>query len=402
MMSPKVTVSSPVEIKHLYAISQIVTQTLEWRSALDEIVKLSRAIFIFDNLVVYQMIPPKNILEVVYARAAGRGRSAEADMAWGENIALSVMQANKTILEEPGATPMLVNRMECPHLLGIPLYLAGKALGAIVLIRFGGPAYLSSDIELANFIAQQISLLIERQHLQQEYNQLEEQHQQYRLQDDFVSTITHELRNPLGFIKGYTTTLLRSDTQWDQNIQQEFLNIIDQETDRLQELIDNLLDSARLQSGEMRMQLQWIRLDSVLHDVMLRTKLHHPELNIHLNVERPIALIQGDPRRLAQVFENIIGNSIKYAPGSEILITIKQELSNVLFEFQDFGPGISDQYLPFIFNRFFRSPDAPNLHGSGLGLYICRQIILAHSGQIYARSEVGKGTTIVIQLPLST
>lgn len=402
MMSPKVTVSSPVEIKHLYAISQIVTQTLEWRSALDEIVKLSRAIFIFDNLVVYQITPPKNIIEVVYARAAGRGRSAEADMAWGENIALSVMQANKTILEEPEANPVLVNRMERPHLLGIPLYLAGKALGAIVLIRFGGPAYLSSDIELANFIAQQISLLIERQHLQQEYHQLEEQHQQYHLQDDFVSTITHELRNPLGFIKGYTTTLLRSDTQWDQNIQQEFLNIIDQETDRLQELIDNLLDSARLQSGEMRMQLQWIRLDSVMHDVMLRSKLHHPELKIRLDIQKPIAPIQGDPRRLAQVFENIIGNSIKYAPGSEILVTIKQDPSNVLFEFQDFGPGISEQYLPFIFNRFFRSPEAPNLHGSGLGLYICKQIILAHSGQIYARSEVGKGTTMVIRLPLST
>jgi signal transduction histidine kinase len=400
-MSSKVTVSNPVEIKHLYAISQIVTQTLEWRSALDEIVKLSRAIFIFDNLVVYQMVPPKNILEVVYARAAGRGRSAEADMAWGENMALSVMQANKTILEEPGPNPQLMNRMECPHLLGIPLYLAGKALGAIVMIRFGGPAYLSSDIELANFIAQQISLLIERQHLQQEYHQLEEQHQQYRLQDDFVSTITHELRNPLGFIKGYTTTLLRSDTQWDQNIQQEFLNIIDQETDRLQELIDNLLDSARLQSGEMRMQLQWIRLDSVLQDVMLRTKLHHPELNIRLNIEKPISPVQGDPRRLAQVFENVIGNSIKYAPSSEILITIKQELSKMVLEFQDFGPGIPAQYLPFIFNRFFRSPDAPNLHGSGLGLYICRQIILAHSGQIHARSEVGKGATIVIQLPLS-
>ena len=157
--------------------------------------------------------------------------------------------------------------------------------------------------------------------MQQEIHELEEQQQQYRLQDDFVSTITHELRNPLGFIKGYTTTLLRSDTQWDQNTQQEFLTIIDQETDRLQELIDNLLDSARLQSGEMRMQFQLVRLDSVLNDVVLRSKLHHPDLNINTNTTGLIQPVRGDPRRLAQVFENIIGNSIKYAPGSEILIT---------------------------------------------------------------------------------
>ena len=156
-----------------------------------------------------------------------------------------------------------------------------------MIIRFGGPAFAPEDIELAKFIAQQISLLIEREHLQQEYRLLEEQQQQIRLQDDFVSTITHELRNPLGFIKGYTTTLLRSDTQWDQNTQQEFLNIIDQETDRLQELIDNLLDSARLQSGEMRMQFQPVRLDSVLNDVILRAKLHHPELNYSSEYRKP-------------------------------------------------------------------------------------------------------------------
>jgi signal transduction histidine kinase len=399
-MGPKIAHSGQVEAKTLYMISQKVTKNLEWKPALDEIVVLSRASFIFDNLVVYLITPPKNLTEVVYARAAGRGRSAEADMAWGETIAASAIQSNQSILQEP-PEDATVNRLERPFLLAIPLSIGSKSLGAIVLIRFGGPSYTTADVELANFIAQQISLLIERQHLQQEYRQLEEQQQQYRLQDDFVSTITHELRNPLGFIKGYTTTLLRSDTQWDQNTQQEFLNIIDQETDRLQELIDNLLDSARLQSGEMRMQLQPVRLDSVLNDVMLRAKLHHPELNIRLAVESPILPVRGDPRRLAQVFENIIGNSIKYAPGSEILITIKPDNSGVALDFQDFGPGIPEQYLPFIFNRFFRSPDAPNMHGSGLGLYICRQIIQAHSGKIQAKSGEKKGTTISIRLPLS-
>jgi two-component system sensor histidine kinase KdpD len=389
-----------VEIKHLYTISQIVTQMLNWKPALDEIVKLSRAIFIFDNLVVY-LSTPKNILEVVYARAAGRGRSAEAEMAWGDAIAAAVIQKKETVLEEHPSEDQPASRLDNPFLLGIPLFIGSKPLGAIVLIRFGGPAFHPTDIELANFIAQQISLLIEREHLQEEFHKLEEQHQQYRLQDDFVATITHELRNPLGFIKGYTTTLLRSDTQWDQNTQQEFLNIIDHETDRLHELIDNLLDSARLQSGEMRMLYQPVRLDTVLNDVITRARMNHPDLQLQLKLGSPLLMVRGDPRRLAQVFENVIGNSIKYAPGSEILITINQENDEMLLTFEDFGPGIPVEYLPFIFNRFFRSPETPNMHGSGLGLYICKQIILAHKGHIQADSAAGKGLTISIRLPVS-
>lgn len=392
--------SKEVENKHLYDISQSVTQNTSWKIALDEIVTLTRSIFIYDNLVVYLLTPTQKSLEVVYARAAGRGRSAEADMTWGENIANNVIQSRKLIAQDPLGINTK-NRLEQPFVLGIPLNIGDQCLGAIIMIRFGGPAYSQSNIHLASFIAQQIALLIERQHLREQFHQLEEQQQQYRLQDDFVSTITHELRNPLGFIKGYTTTLLRSDTQWDQATQQEFLTIIDQETDRLQELIDNLLDSARLQSGEMRMQFQLVRLDSVLNDDILRARLHHPEIKIQVNIESSILAVKGDPRRLAQVFENVINNSIKYAVGSEIVITIKSVNSDVCLTFQDFGPGIPSNYLPFIFNRFFRSPDAPNIHGSGLGLYICKQIILAHNGQIKADSEIGKGTTVSVHLPIS-
>ena len=389
-----------VNIDHLYTISNKVTQADDWKPALDEIVSLCRTVFIFDNLVVYLHTPPKYVTEVVYARAAGRGRSAEADMSWGESVAAEVIQTKSVVMQEPQPDETR-NRLERPFLLGIPLNIGTKVLGAFILIRFGGPVFRPEEIELANFISQQISLLIEHQSLQEEYRLLEEQQQQFRLQNDFVSTITHELRNPLGFIKGYTTTLLRSDTQWDQTVQQEFLNIIDQETDRLQELIDNLLDSARLQSGEMRMQFQPVRLDTVLNDVILRTRLHHPELEISINSVNKIRAVRGDPRRLAQVFENIVGNSIKYAPGSPILVTINTEESGVRLAVKDEGPGIPEKYLTFVFNRFFRSPDAPNMHGSGLGLYICKQIILAHNGQIEASSGEGKGTTITIFLPFS-
>jgi len=389
---------SEIAIEDLFAISKNVTETPEWKQALDEISRMVRRIFIFDNLVVYLAEPSRQTIEVVYARAAGRGRSAEADMTWGENVATQILQTRQTVITVPSTDPS-TNRLERPYILGIPLKLGDQVLGAIIFIRFGGPEFLTNCISLAEFIAQQITLLIERQNLLEQFKLMETERQQARLQQDFVSTISHELRSPLGFIKGYTTTLLRSDTQWDQKTQQEFLTIIDQEADHMQELIENLLDSARLQSGQLRFQFQIVRLDALMNDVILRSRLHHPYLKIKLELDSPLRPIIADPVRLAQVIENLIGNAKKYAPGSDILITLNQDDHTSKITVKDFGAGISEKYLPFIFDRFFRSPDTPNIHGSGLGLYICRQIIQAHHGVISAESIVDKGTTILIVLP---
>jgi K+-sensing histidine kinase KdpD len=390
--------SQSVQLEHLYAISRSVTQTLEWKKALDNVARLVRKIFIFDNLVVYLADTSRQSLEVVYARATGRGRSAEADSTWGETAAGQAVQTQATVLTEPTA-PDSANRLERPFVLGIPLAVGEMVLGAIIFIRFGGPVFTPANVELAEYISGQIALLMERQRIQQEYDVLEAQHRQTRLQQDFISTISHELRSPLGFIKGYTTTLLRSDTQWDQNTQLEFLRIIDEETDHMQELIENLLDSARLQAGQLRFQFQLVRLDSVVSDVIMRTELHHPDLVFHLEIPQPLHPITADPVRLAQVIENLISNAIKYAPGSDILITIKQEDAKSAIIFTDHGPGIPEKYLPFIFERFFRSPDTPTIHGSGLGLYICKHIIQAHHGEIQATSKIGEGTTFTISIP---
>ncbi len=397
-MSQVLLTSQQIHLEHLYAISKCVTQTLEWKKALDNIAVMVRKIFIFDNLVVYLADSSRQSLDVVYARATGRGRSAEADSTWGETVAGQAIQTQSTILAEP-STPDTANRLERPYMLGIPLAVGDLVLGAIIFIRFGGPVFTPENIELAEYISGQITLLMERQRIQEEYEVLEAQHRQTRLQQDFISTISHELRSPLGFIKGYTTTLLRSDTQWDQNTQLEFLRIIDEETDHMQELIENLLDSARLQAGQLRFQFQLVRLDSVVNDVIMRTELHHPDLVFNLEIPQTLHPITADPVRLAQVIENLISNAIKYAPGSDILITIKQEDSKSTITFIDHGPGIPDKYLPFVFERFFRSPDTPTIHGSGLGLYICRHIIQAHHGDIKVTSKVGEGTTFTITIP---
>ncbi len=393
--------SAEVGLDHLYEISRIVTQTSEWKQALNEIASLVHTIFIFDNLVLYLADPVHHDLDVMYARAMGRGRSAEADIAWGENLANQIMDDPKTVLQEP-VNDLSISRLERPYILGIPLQVSTRTLGVLIFIRFGSPPFEPEAIRLAEFIAQQTALLVERQNLQHAYEVLEQQNQESRLQEDFISTITHELRTPLGFIKGYTTTLLRSDTFWDQETQQEFLRIIDQEADRLQELIENLLDSARLQTGNLKMDFQAVRLEVLAKSVSDRIKAHHPELNVHIEPESQGTLIHGDPKRLGQVFENLLNNAVKYAPGSDVWVKIETlpDDEGALIKIEDHGPGISQRYLPHIFDRFFRNPELePYVHGSGLGLFICKKIIQAHQGQIYATSTVGEGTTFNIKLP---
>ena len=241
--------------------------------------------------------------------------------------------------------------------------------------------------------------LIERRDLQEARAELDSVQRQMRLQDDFVSTISHELRTPLGFIKGYSTSLLRQDTTWDLETQREFLNIIDEEADRLTRLIEDMLESARLQSKTIQFKFAPVRLDALLRDVATRIKTHRPELKITFKLES-LTPIQGDAMRLSQVFNNLFSNAIKYAPGAEILITMTTAGDCLRVTFADNGEGIPEDYLPFLFERFYRVPGERTVTGTGLGLYICKQIVMAHHGNIWVESELGQGTTFIMELPI--
>lgn len=398
---PPVTDSD--ELDNVYAISQVVSQAGDWKTALDQITPLIRAIFIYDNLALYRLNPVSNILEATYARAVGRGRTSGEDLAWGESVANQVYSTGQVIFQNPDIpTEIAGERLKKPYLLGIPLQSTHHILGVLVFIRFGGPAYNNDHTRIASYISNQITHLVEREELKKQFDQIEAEQKQIRLQEDFISTVTHELLTPLGFIKGYSSTLLRSDTTWDAASQKEFLTIIDQEADRLQELIDNLLDSARLQSGTMQMEFQPVRLDALIKDVVVRARAQNRGLQVKLEVPPLLSPITGDPRRLSQVLENLMNNTVKYAPNSPIHIRIQKYADSVEIIFQDFGPGIPAKYMPYVFDRFFRNPEqAPNIHGSGLGLFICRQIVHAHSGEITVESTVGEGTTFTIRLPLN-
>jgi len=389
----------PRTLAYIQNLIQAASMTDDWKGGLDKLLIALRNEFVFDNVVVYVLDPATLSLEVAYARAVGRGKAAEADAAWGENLANLVLARESMIVQDPvvGAT----ERLSQAYLLGLPLYDGSKAIGVMIFVRFGGPAYKDTKIPLAIVAGSWASALLNRKAHKETHQQLDALRQKVQLQDDFLATISHELRTPLGFIKGYSTTLLRSDTTWDSEVSKEFLTIIDEEADRLAQLIDNILESAKLQSRSVQLNVQLLRLDALIRDVVIRVRTRHKNLDVDLQLEAAPP-IQGDNVRLTQVFENLFSNAVKYAEGSKISVIAKMVDNSLLVTFSDQGPGIPRAYLPYIFERFYRVPGDRSNTGSGLGLYICNQIIMAHRGKIWVESELNQGTTFYIQLPIES
>jgi K+-sensing histidine kinase KdpD len=387
------------ELEAMYAISRVVAQSTELDTSLNEIINFARPVFIFDNVVMY-LLEGSESLEPSYARAIGRGRSSEADLAWGEKTANEVFRTEQIVVRKEVKGDFTKDRMRLRYFLGLPLTVVGRLMGALVFVRYGGPPFTPDHTQMAEFITTHVAQLLEHQQLVKRLSNLEAERRLERLQDDFVATISHELRTPLGFIKGYATTLLRDDISWDEETRTEFLTIIDEETDRLKELIDNLLDSSRLQSGTLRMEFQPVRLDTMLRDMALRAGSFHENLTIELNMETTGVQVNADPTRMAQVFDNLLSNATKYAPDSKVSITLRAAGETAHIEVSDDGPGIASDHLKNIFNRFYRVPnEKTSVRGTGLGLFICRRIINGHYGDIWAESEEGKGTTFHITLP---
>jgi K+-sensing histidine kinase KdpD len=389
------------ELNAVYAIARIVAETYDTETGLDAVLRLARTIFIFDVVSLFLQDEETLQLEPAYALALGRGRSREAELAWGEPAAKEAFETGQTVLRQEDVGGTVQGRERRRDYLGLPMMVHGRCVGGLVFGRFGGPSFPPEHIRLAEFVAWHVGQLLENRRMARRIANLEAQRELARMQDEFISTISHELRTPLGFIKGYVTTLQREDAEWDPETRAEFLLIIDEEADRLRELIDNLLDSSRLESGSLSMELEPVQVSSLIHDTISRTETAFPEIQLETEIEPNLPVIPLDPTRIAQVLDNLLSNANKYAPNSTVVIKASKNDDHLWLAVQDDGPGIPAEHIPHLFERFYRVPDSQkSVRGTGLGLHICRKIVEAHDGEIKVESEKGKGTLFSILLPV--
>ena len=221
------------------------------------------------------------------------------------------------------------------------------------------------------------------------------------LKSTFISIISHELRTPVALIKGYSGTLRRDDADWDPGVVRDSLAVIEEEADRLADLIDDLLDASRLQAGALSLNLVDVDLFQLADELTERFRTQSDQHSFE--VERPtdFPLVSGDEERLTQVITNLLSNALKYAvDGGRVLVSGRQTPDEVIMCVGDEGPGIrpSDRYR--IFERFYRSEEtAGSKQGAGLGLYLAKAIVEAHGGRIWVDENVEQGAQICFSLP---
>lgn len=221
-----------------------------------------------------------------------------------------------------------------------------------------------------------------------------------QLKNELVSTVSHELNTPLAAIKAYAATLRQNPLLYERD-HDEFLNIIEQQADRLSRMIDDMLLVARVDAAQLLRRRMFVPLDNIL-DRVLEEVVYDPARH---GIVRETAgvLVSGDPDRLNDVFRNLVENAIKYSPeGGSIYICGEQSDASTIVEVRDCGVGIEDEHLPYIFDRFFRidSDLSSRVGGSGLGLFIVHALVRAHGGTIDVRSEPGEGTSFRVTLPV--
>jgi PAS domain S-box-containing protein len=227
-----------------------------------------------------------------------------------------------------------------------------------------------------------------------------------QLKSTFISVVSHELKTPVALIKGYAGTLRRDDADWDQQTVQDSLTVIEEEADRLTDLIENLLAASKLQAEGMRLtQLRDVQLDQLARRAVERLQTQTTKHTLKLHFPANFPSIQGDEARLRQVLDNLIGNAIKYSPnGGKITISGKFDDNAVYVSVSDQGVGLAPADQERIFERFFRVDDtlSRKTQGAGLGLYLARAVVQAHGGTIRAQSEPGKGSTFTFSIPRET
>jgi len=223
-----------------------------------------------------------------------------------------------------------------------------------------------------------------------------------RMKADFVSSVPHELRTPLTLIKEYTATILR-DPDMPENTRGQFLAIIDEESNRLAKLIEDLLEISRIESETVKIARQGVDIAAVTEQVLSSLEPLAAKKNIQLkaDISDRLGELQGDEDKIQSVVANLVENGIKFTPeGGRVSVSVRGQGEQLVIRVSDTGMGIPKDALPRLFERFYRvHRPGKQIQGTGLGLAIVKKIVMMHGGRIEVESEVDRGTTFTVFLP---
>ena len=237
------------------------------------------------------------------------------------------------------------------------------------------------------------------------FRDLTEERRLEEMKAEFVATVSHELRTPLAAIYGSAQTIRRTDIELDPEIQNQLLGVIASESDRLGTIVNDLLVAGRLDAGQLPVTIESCDPVELAGGVVEAARTHLPEdveVELELRASKQVQNVVADPGQLRQVLVNLVDNAIKYSPeGGLVALAVANGDSAIRFSVEDRGLGIPATEHRRIFEKFYRlDPDMTRgIGGTGLGLYICRELVRRMEGKIWVESKLGEGSTFVVELP---
>jgi two-component system, OmpR family, sensor histidine kinase KdpD len=278
-----------------------------------------------------------------------------------------------------------------------PLKVGVKPMGVMVL---ASPSIERGTVEA---IAGLVALALERARFLKEISRSEAIRQSDELKSALLASVSHDLRTPLTSIRAAIDSLLLDEIEWSPTALREFHLIISEEVQRLTNLVQNLLEMARIDAGELNMSRRWGSVSEVFTNVLERTSSATRDHRVCVDLDENLPLMNLDSRLIAQVLTNLVENAAKYSPtGAEIVIKGEVDAGNLILSVADEGEGILPDEQAKIFDKFYRSTrsDRHNKEGTGMGLAIARGIIEAHGGRIWVESTPEQGSKFSLAIPV--
>jgi two-component system sensor histidine kinase KdpD len=285
----------------------------------------------------------------------------------------------------------------------LPLQSSNEMLGVLAVSpRELRQVMLPEQRRLLDTFASQISLALERVRLGRMAREAQVRVETERLRNSLLSAISHDLRTPLAAIVGASSSLSEEDAKLGAEARLSLSRDILEASQRMSELVNNVLEMARLQSGTIQLKLEWYPLEEVVGSVLTRLKDRLKEHPVSVDLPADLPWLSMDGSLIEQVLVNLVENAVKYTPaGTAIAIGAYVEDGKVTVEVADEGPGLPSGTEERVFEKFYRAQEEGSQGGVGLGLAICHAIVTAHGGSIWAENRTGGGASFKFSLPAS-
>ena len=309
------------------------------------------------------------------------------------------LSVTQWVYEHRQAAGLSTDTLPGAKALYLPLIASAGVIGVIgILPKTAIDGFEPEQFHYLEAFANQTAIAIERSFLGEAAQRALLKAETESLRNTLLSSISHDLRTPLSAITGAATTLLQKDVAFDRNTRAELLQTIQEEAEHLNRIIKNVLDMTRLESGAIKISKEWQPLDEIVGVVLDRLGNRLNDHPVTVKLQGNLPLIPFDALLLEQVFMNLFDNAIKYSPkGTPLELSATESFYTVTVELADHGPGIPPGEEERIFEKFVRGRGAGS--GVGLGLAICRTIINAHGGKIWAENRPEGGAIIRFTLP---